>query len=598
VIREEARQWQLQASVEDVTSRVPESLRQLIEKQLERLPLEEQRVLEAASVAGGEFSTAVIAAGIDEKVEQVEERCEELARRGQFLRPQGTVTFPDRTVTGRYSFLHALYQKVLYERLTAARRLRLHRRIGESEEALYRDRVGEVAAELALHFERGQDYGRAVQYLGEAAENALRRYAHREAIDHLTKGLELLKTLPDTPERTNQELRLQIPLGASLIATKGYAAVEVEKAYARARELCQQLGETPHIFSVLHGLYRFYLVRTELQTARELAEQMLRLAQSVQDPALLLEAHFALGNTLFFLGEFAPAQAHLEEGTALYNPQQHRVHAFRVVQDPGVACLSYAALALWFLGSPDQALKRSDKALTLARELSHPFSLAFALDLAAWLHQCCQDGQATQKRAGELVTLANEQGFPYWSAMGTTLHAWALAEQGRGEEGIAQMRQGMAAGRATGAELGQPYYLALLAAAYGKVGQAKEGLTMLAEALAAVNNSGERWWETEMYRLKGKLLLTQGDKRQRAKGKTDKEAEACFHQAVDIARRQGAKSLELRAVMSLSRLWQKQGKETQARQMLAEIYGWFTEGFDTADLQEARVLLEAMESNE
>jgi predicted ATPase len=378
------------------------------------------------------------------------------------------------------------------------------------------------------------------------------------------------------------------------MATKGYAGPEAEKVYARARELCRQVGETPQLFPVLWGLISFYAVRGESQTAKELAEQILRLAQSVQDPAFLIIAHRAWGATLFWHGEVAPAREHLEQGIALYNRQQHHSLAFLYVTDPGVHCLGYAAGALWCLGYPDQALKRVHEALTLARELSHPNSLAVALDYTAFLHQFRREGQAAQERAEAVIALCTEQGLAPFLADGTNLRGWALAEQGQGEEGIAQIRQGLAAYQAMGVEMQRPFCLALLAEAYGRGGQTEEGLSVLAEALAAVHKRGTYIWEAELYRLKGELL------RQKAKGKGQKakiesEAEECFHKAIDIARRQSAKSLELRAVTSLSRLWQKQGKKEEARQLLAEIYGWFTEGFDTADLQEAKALLDQLE---
>ncbi|HKA52950.1 MAG TPA: AAA family ATPase, partial [Candidatus Binatia bacterium] len=507
VIREAAGRWQLQGSVEDVTSRVPESLRQLIEKQVERLATEEQRVLEAASVAGAEFSAAAVATGLGEEVERIEAWCEGLAHRGQFLRSHGTKTLPDGTVTGLYSFLHALYQKVLYDRLAATRRIRLHRRIGEGEEVAYGGRVGEIAAELAVHFERGQDDRRAVQYLGRAAENALRRSAHREAIDHLTKGLDLLKTLPDTAERAQQELMLQIALGAPLVMTRGYAAPEVERTFARARELCQQIGGAVHRSSVLWGLWMFYLVRAELQTAQELGEQGLTLAQRVQDPKLFVLAHHVLGLTLFFQGRFTPAQDHLEQGLALFDPQKHPVD--RSYIDPELGGLLYTAHSLWYLGYPDQALQRSHRALILARELSYPHSLAFALNLIATVHYFRGETQAAQERAEAAITLCSEQGFLQWLAHGSILRGWTLTEQKRAEEGIAQLRQGLATWQAIGAELAETFFLALLAEACGKVGQTEEGLSVVAEALAKVDKTGERFYEAELYRLYGELSLAQ-----------------------------------------------------------------------------------------
>jgi len=301
--------------------------------------------------------------------------------------------------------------------------------------------------------------------------------------------------------------------------------------------------------------------------------------------------HNELGMILFCLGEFVLAQDHLEQGIALYDPRKNSPLVSGDVQDPKVTCLSYAALALWLLGFPDRALKRIHEALTLAQELSHPFSLAFALDYAAYLDHFRREGHAAQERAEALMLLATEQGFPLWLADGTVLHGWTLAEQGKGE-GIAQIRQGLVAKRATGAELARLYELALLAKAQGKVGQAEEGLSTLAEALAVVDKTGERRYEAELYRLKGELTLQQSNVQDLAfRGK---EVEECFYKAIEIASKQQAKSWELRASTSLSRLWQQQGKQQEAHHLLSAIYGWFTEGFDTKDLQEAKALLDEL----
>jgi predicted ATPase len=440
---------------------------------------------------------------------------------------------------------------------------------------------------MAHHYTEAGLHEQAIAYWQKAGQRAIERSANLEAIGHLTAGLDVLKTLPDTPKRTQHELTLYTALGVPLRATKGLGAPEVGQVYARARELCQQVEETPQLFPVLRGLWEFYELQGELQTARELGEQLLSLAQRVGEVELLLVAHNVLGDTLIWLGEFAGARAHLEQGMALYHPQQHRSHAFLYGYDSGVHGLACGAPALWYLGFPDQALKRIHEALTLAQELSHPFSRAFALDFAAWLHQLRREGQATQERAAANIALSTDQRFPFWGACGTILRGWALAEQGQRAEGMAQMRQGIAAWRATGAELARPYWLAPLAEAYGKAGQADEGLRVLAEALTAVHNTGERHHEADLYRLKGEFLLKQNVP-------AAQEAESCLRQAVDVARQQQAKSLELRAAVSLSRLWQQQGKREEARELLAPVYGWFTEGFDTADLQEAKALLEEL----
>jgi TOMM system kinase/cyclase fusion protein len=492
----------------------------------------------------------------------------------------------------QYIFKHALIQDAAYQSLLKSTRQQYHQRIAQVLVAQFPD-IAETQPELvAHHYTEAGFREQAVVYWQRAGQQAIERSANLEAVAHLTQGLELLITLPDTPERAQQELVMQTTLGPALLVTKGQASPEVLQAYARARTLCQQVGETPQLFQVLRGLWYFYLLRVELQTARELGEQLLTLAQHIGDPALFLEAHYTLGNTLNYMGEFAAAQAHLEQGIALYDPQQHRSHAVRYGQDPGVVCRSYAALTLWYLGYPDQALQRSHEALALARELEYPYSLALALYFAALLHQFRRERQRTQERAEAAIALASEGGFTVVVAGGTFLRGWALTErsptpgagQGQGEAGLAQMHQGLAAFHATGAETFRPYFLSLLAAASAQVGRREEGLTLLAEALAVTNEKGERRCEAELHRLKGLLLLA------RTTGQ-DTEAETCFRQALDIARRQQAKSWELRAAMSLSRLWQRQDKRDAARELLAEVYGWFTEGFDTADLQEAKALL-------
>jgi DNA-binding winged helix-turn-helix (wHTH) protein/predicted ATPase len=613
VLSERDGYWALQGEPGATHVEIPEGLRQVIEQQIARLPTTAQRILEAASVAGVTIASAVVASCLVEDEIQVEECCEELARHGLFLRLQGMATWPDGTPTTYYAFRHGLYQQVAYQRLGAARRTQLHRRIGIRLEEAYGQRAGELAAELAVHFEQGRETPRAVQFLQRAADNAAHRYAHHEVIVIATRALELLKTLPDSPERIQHELDMQTALGPALIATKGYAASDVELAYLRARQLCQHVGEAAPLFRVLRGLWDCYLVRAELQTAYELAEQLLTLAQRTHEPAFLVEAHRALGTTLLFLGELTSARIHLQQGIALYTPQQHHDLALLHGADPGVICRLYAASALWLLGYADQALRSIDEALTLAQGRCHPFSLAFALSFAAQIHHRRREVELTQKRAEAAIAVSTDYGFPFFVAWGTVLQGWSLAEQGQGEAGIAQIHQGLSTWHAMGAQLTRPHALALLAEAYGREGQAEEGLRALDEALTAVHSTGERWWEAESHRLKGEFLLMQAvGSRGAPVGAPERaplavsvggvidlwpilaDAETWFRQALDIAHRQGEKSLELRAALSLSRLWWHQGKQTDARQMLGEVYDWFAEGFETADLQEAQVLLEEL----
>jgi predicted ATPase len=441
---------------------------------------------------------------------------------------------------------------------------------------------------LAYHYMAAGLSEHAIGYWQRAGRKAYERSANVEAISHLTQGLELLKTLPETYERGQQELTLYIALGMPLIATKGYAAPEVEHVYSRARTLCQQVGEPAQLFPVLHGLWLFYFVRGELQIGQELGEQLLTLAQRVQDRTFLLEAHRALGTTLLFLGELVPARAHLEEGLILYDLEQHRSLTLRYGQDSKVTCLGYAAWALWLLGYPDQAQARMHEMLTLAQELSHPFTLVFALNWAACVHRFRREWPLLHKCADEVIALSREHGFAQRVATGTILRGGALAEQGQRQEGIEQICQGLTAFRATGSEVGLPQYASLLIEAYRAVGQVEEACRVLAEALMLVDKHREYFWEAELHRLKGHLLLQQAVS-------DATQAEICFLQALAIAHRQQAKALELRAATSLTRLWQQQGKRTDAHQLLAEVYGWFTEGFDTADLQEARALLDTLE---
>jgi predicted ATPase len=601
--------WTWRGDLDALAMEIPDSIRHLVTRQRQRLRPAEQRVLEAASVAGLEFSTASVAAALATDIARIEGRCAGLAERQQFLRPAGIAEWPDGTVAARYGFLHALYQQLWHERVSVNQQQRWHRRIGECKEAAYGNRASEIAAELAVHFEQGRDYRRAVCYLQQAGENALRRSAHVEVISLLRKGLELLKTLPDTPERVQQEVKLQMTLGGALRATEGFASPEVAKAYARSRELCRQMGENPQIFPVLWGLSSFYVARAELQTAREIGEQLVTLAQRIQDQTLLVEASMRLGLPLYLLGELALANECLEKGLRLYEHLRDRAMTLSYGENPGVMGLCYTAPILWLLGYPVQALKKMQEGLQRARELSHPGTLAYTLYAAAGHYVLYREGNIVQEHAEALIALSREQGFRHWLARGMIYRGWALAAQGRVEEGIAQMHQGLEASQSTGAEIWRPYFLALLAELYGKRGAAETGLALLEEACSLVNETRERVVDAELYRLKGELTLQQQCKEQGSECKVpstqhptpstqaEAEAEACFHKAIEIARQPQAKSLELRAVMSLARLWQRQGKHHEARNTLSEIYGWFTEGFDTADLQEAKALLESLGSS-
>ncbi|MGE4095847.1 MAG: adenylate/guanylate cyclase domain-containing protein [Candidatus Binatia bacterium] len=574
---------------------IPATLQEALLARLDRLS-EARQIAQLGATVGREFSYELLQAVTPMNETDLYTALEKLVD-AEILYQRGIGE------QAHYVFKHALIQDTAYHSLLKSTRLQYHQRIAQILEERFPDTKVTQPELLAHHYTEANLIEQAIPYWQQAGQRASHRSANVEATSHLHRALTLLTQLPDTPERAQQELSLQIAYGSASMAAKGYAVPDVEKAYSRARELCQQLGETSQLFPVLVGLNRFYSARGDLHIARELGEQCVTLAQRTQDPTLLVEAHRALGNILYFLGELASARLHLEQVMALYAPQRDYSLAVFYVIDPAVSAASYNAWALWLLGYPDQALQRSQEALSLARTLDHPFSLALAQMFVPVLHQFRQEVERTQERAEEGIALATERGFTTTLSWKIVLRGWALSEQGEREEGISQLRQGMNAWRATGAEVGRTHFLALLAAAYGKAAQTKEGLTVLAEAFAHVEKTGERFYEAELYRLKGELTLqklsvfsSQLSVLEPRPPNPDPqgEGEVCFRKAIEIAQKQQAKSWELRAATSLARLWQLQGKTTEALDLLAPVYNWFTEGFDTKDLQEAKALLEEL----
>ena len=568
---------------------VPDTVQAVLTARIDRLLPSEKHLLQVAAVIGKDVPLALLAEVAELPLEAVHRGFAHL-QSVEFLYESRLVPVPV------YTFKHALTREVAYQSLLRSTRQPYHQRIVQALAEQFPETVGLYPELLAHHYTEAGLVEQAIPYWQQAGQRALERSANHEAVSHFTKGLELLRSLPETLERVQQELTLHLALGAPLMMLKGHTAPEVEHAYTRAYELAQQLGETPQRFSVLIGLWRFYFNQAQLRMARELAEQCLLLAQHLQDMRLLQEAHMALGSTLLHLGEHVSARTYLEQGIALYDPQQYRILAFSRVTDPGVGCLSRVAWTLWMLGYAEQAEARSRDALALAQDISHAYSLAFALQFAGLLHQCRREVQAVRERAESEIALSRTHGFVEWLEGGMTLHGWALAQQGAVEEGITQIQQGLDAWLARGNALGKTQILVRLAEAYGKAGRTAEGLRVLEEALEAVHHNAERHYEAELYRLKGELLLQSVMQELEPEGSQPhlEEVEICLRQAFDIARRQQVKALELRAAMSLARLWQIQGKRAEAGRILKEIYGWFSEGFDTPDLQEAKALLEAL----
>ena len=592
LITDTGERWELNARLADLEMGVPENIRQMITKQITRLSIEDQQVLEAASISGMSFSALAIASALGQDVVEVEARCEELARRKCFLVERGEGEFPDGTVSARYGFIHALYVNTLYDRIPPARRAKLHKDMAVRGEIIYGNQTSEIATELAMHFEQGHDYKRAAIYLQKGADKAIHRFAYREAVGLSRRGLELLEKLPSTVDRREQELYLHLTLGLPLIATQGYAAADVGTAYTRARELCRQLGETPEIFPVLWGLFVFHLLRADIATARETADEFLRLAERESSAGLLARGHVAVETTLMHLGEFGPAFEHFEKGVSFYNREQDRQEWFKYTQNPAVGMRCHGAWTLWFLGKPDRALVPMKQALTVAHDLSEPHGVAHTLYFAAVLHHFRREPRLTQAFAEASLEISSEHGLVLYQASAKVLRGWALVQQGLPEDGIALMREGIADHQATGTEMARPHFLMLLGEALGNARQPDEGLTLLDEALALIHRKGEKCYLAEAYRVKGELILMRAETVvAHSESSAVADAEACFHQSIKIAQQQNAKSYELRTSMSLARLYQKQNKREEARELLAPIFSSFSEGFETEDLSEAKALL-------
>jgi DNA-binding winged helix-turn-helix (wHTH) protein/predicted ATPase len=586
---EDRGQWHLGENIQEAELEVPDSLKKMIERQLDRLSDDDRRLLEAASVAGVAFSGACVAAVLEESVESSEERLGALARRGSFIRRTDHQTWPDGTESDGYAFIHALYQNVLYEQVGAARRSRMHRQAGERLEVAYSGRAGEIAAELALHFQRGRDVKRAVCYLAQAGENALRRSAYLEAITLLNQGIGLLSTLPEGVDRDTCELQLQVPLGVSYMNTRGYAAPEVGATFKRAQQLCRHVSDKAYSFRVLRGVWIFAEQRADLQKAQAVAEDLLRIAQDQSDSAGLVEAHRILATTWFHLGNFSRALDHVQHGLALYDAKYHSSDAFLYGQDPGVCCHMWQAWAEWYLGYPDRAVDSAMRGIALARQIGHPFSLSYAMNFAARLYLCRREPAEAEGYAREGVRCAQEHGLTAMLAVGQVLHGWSNAFLGHAEGAIAELEEGVARWRSTGSRLVTPYWMYLLASALDQAGRTAEALVVLDDALADAESTGERWFECELYILKATLAAHLSHRNYRSDPRA--EIQHDLRRAFRAATEMGSPSLRLRAANALGVLLRDQGKVHQARDLVGGAYAAFNEGFETADLTDARTIL-------
>ncbi|HEX5731429.1 MAG TPA: protein kinase [Blastocatellia bacterium] len=587
VIREAEGEWTLACSIAEIEQDMPESVRGMIQRKIDRLGDDDRRLLVAASVEGYDFDSAVIARALGLDPADVEERLEEMERVHALVRFVAEDEYPDRTLTLRYRFVHVLYQNALYGQLRPTRKASLSAAVAQALMGYYGERSSEAAAELAQLFEAARDFARAAEHYRIAAQNAAQIYANNEAAILARRGLALLQSLPPTDERERLELPLQLALGYSISFSGDHASTEAGECMSRARELCAKMGETPQLFSTMHGLWIYYLVAAKLDTAREIGEQVVRLAEAAQNAVMLLGSHYALGATLQLMGEIPAAYEHFKISRRFHDPKQGRIYIQLFGTDPGIDCLCHTARALWLMGYPDQAVKTINEALAIAQETQNPHCIATALMFTAGVYHWRREADEALKWATVCVEYCTKHERVQQRLWVTAALGWAMAERGEPEKGMAVLQQSLEVMRSRRAEIITPHLLAMLAEAQKKAGLIEEALASVSEGIEVLSRTGEHWCESYLYSLRGDLLLASA-----AGSCSPQEAEGSYRKAIEIARRQSAKSFELRATTGLGWLLQQQGRHEEARGMLSEIYGWFSEGFDAPDLKEAKALLD------
>ncbi|UCC41265.1 MAG: protein kinase [Candidatus Aminicenantes bacterium] len=566
--------------------KLPARVDAVIEERISRLTEKLREVLTLASVEGEEFTAEVIAQLKETEVRGIIKLLSsELDKRHHLVSAKGIFQLAKKRLS-LYLFQHILFQRYLYNQLDEVERSHLHEEVGNILEALYGEQAEEISVQLARHFQEAGIVEKAIEYLHKAGNKAVRLSANQEAIAHFNKALEHLKMLPETPERIQQELTIQLGLTVPLQATKGFTAPELGRAIVRAQELCQKIGDTPQLFTALIQLSTFYATRPEYKRALELQEQINKIAEQSGDPMQMAISCYMPTWALLNLGELSKTIECAKRMNILYDPEKHSHLAYVFGYDLGVLNRAFGSWALWFLGYPDQALEELNIAIEQARKLNHPHTLAFALVGGCELHWFLKDRQKVNEYTEELVPLSNEKGFIYWQGHGIFYRGERQTLEGQVKEGITQMRQGLMTMRSTGTDTCLTRLLARMTDACREMGEIKEGISAVDEAIEIRCKYEENYMEAELYRLKGELLLM--------KGESQSKVEGLFRQAIEVSRQQQAKSLELRAVRSLSRLLQTQDKKAEARKMLIEIYNWFNEGFDKPDLKDAKALLEEL----
>ncbi len=573
---------------------IPASVHQFIEQQLQELATPDRELLEIAAVVGVEFSTAAVLAGAHEDrpdltTKAVADVCSMLAWDTGLLIEHDLAEWPDGTVTAQYRFHHPLYQEVLYGGLTPTRRALIHRRIGARLASGFGPRAGEIAAELAMHFELGDDADQAIPFLARAGEIALQRAAHRETLGYASRGLQLLERTPDLTDHRAIELRLRMMQTVALVSLHGAGAPAVETAYRQARAVSPEIDDATVLGPVLYGLWNFAFNRGRMSDAAELSEELHGLARRRPDPVLEMQAHGTTGYNHVLAGRPAIALPHLEQCIALYDPIRHRRLALVYGEDPGVNSHQWAAYATWLLGYPDRARHHANEARQLAQELAYPNDLAQATWFATVIHIMCRDVGRARQLSDALVGVCAEYELTRWSALGNLVAAWMLGQAGEPQGAIAPMRESL--GEYSGAS-GFPYFsTSLLAETLALAGDTDSALETVSGALVMSRRSGQLWYAAELTRLRGEILLRSAPSQASGRETVVNDAERALVEAAEIARRQQAKSLEFRAAISLARLWQSRGDIPRARTLVAGTYRWFTEGLDTGDLRAAAALL-------
>jgi len=557
---------------------VPDSLQALLMERVDRLgPVKE--IVQTGAAIGREFSYELLRAVVDVTDNQLNNALDVFVSSGLILQ-EG-----ERSLS-RYRFKHTLVQEAAYNTLPKKSRRILHARIAKTLEEKFSQRVQWEPELLAFHSEQAGLTHPAITYWHLAARRDAERSANIEALNHFNRALALLKELPTGPERDALELELLIARGAPMVTVKGYASQEIERNYLRARELSHDKSDSEQYFLSVWGLWVFHLVRGPLATACDLAEHLLSLAKREQNPDMLIRAHESVGSTYSFLGRFDEAKAHLLDAKSLYDPARHRSHTLPYTQDPGITARIILARTLWIVGEVDQVEALSEEAIGMARQLEHPFTLAFALATVSWIYSTVRDASRTLALAEEAVAISTKYSFEVTLAWATSLQGWALAEKGD-EQGLGRLVKGLSDTQAAGASLNNTYTLALLAEIYLRQKRIDEGLSTLAEAEKLVHSQGERCWQAELLRLKGELLLEQSEQSASA-------AEQCFAEALKIAQDQHAGMLELRAATSLAKLLRKLDRWDTAKRLLSSVCSRFSAQGAHPDLIEAQTLLDQL----